>query len=104
MQSAERRRLQDKARRVVARAVRDGRLARLDGSIRCVDCRGPAEGYDHRDYRKPLDVQPVCMDCNIRRGAAEPMDGVHEVWSAPRPELIVATRSIHRRRLKGMSA
>lgn len=36
----------------------------------CVDCGKPATDYDHRDYAKPLDVQPVCRGCNVRRGVA----------------------------------
>jgi hypothetical protein len=53
------------------RAVVRGRLPRLDGSIACVDCGKPAKHYDHRDYAKPLDVDPVCVGCNIRRGPAK---------------------------------
>lgn len=34
----------------------------------CVDCGRPAECYDHRDYLRPLDVEPVCYSCNRRRG------------------------------------
>lgn len=34
----------------------------------CVDCGAVAEVYDHRDYSKPLDVQPVCRSCNLKRG------------------------------------
>lgn len=26
----------------------------------CVDCGKPAQCYGHRDYSKPLDVEPVC--------------------------------------------
>ena len=58
------------ARAAVAKAVRQGVLARLDGSVRCVDCGAPATGYDHRDYARPLDVQPVCRSCNNKRGHA----------------------------------
>lgn len=39
-------------------------------SVDCVDCGARAEHYDHRDYRKPLDVQPVCRSCNFNRGPA----------------------------------
>jgi hypothetical protein len=58
------------ARYAVARAIRDGKLPRLNGSIQCVDCGAPAEDYDHREYARPLDVQPVCRSCNLRRGPA----------------------------------
>ena len=37
---------------------------------KCVDCGANATDYDHRDYNKPLDVEPVCRSCNIRRGNA----------------------------------
>jgi len=43
----------------------------LDGSIECVDCGAPATCYDHRDYSKPLDVEPVCWKCNAQRGPAK---------------------------------
>ena len=36
--------------------------------FRCFDCRKPAEVYDHRDYLKPYDVEPVCKVCNHKRG------------------------------------
>ena len=37
--------------------------------FQCVDCRRrQAECYDHRDYSKPLDVDPVCLSCNSSRG------------------------------------
>ena len=54
----------------VAIAVRQGQLARLDGTIQCTDCEKPATQYDHRDYLKPLEVYPVCRGCNRRRGTA----------------------------------
>ena len=38
----------------------------------CVDCGKPARHYDHRDYNKPLEVEPVCISCNMMRGAAIP--------------------------------
>lgn len=41
-------------------------------TLTCTDCGDPASKYDHRDYNKPLDVQPVCNRCNQRRGAAIP--------------------------------
>lgn len=34
----------------------------------CVDCGDPATDYDHRDYNKPLEVEPVCHACNMKRG------------------------------------
>lgn len=54
----------------VKSAVRRGLLLRLDGRVRCTDCPRPATEYDHRDYARPLDVEPVCRSCNHRRGPA----------------------------------
>jgi len=33
----------------------------------CVDCGADAECFDHRDYSKPLEVDPVCISCNSSR-------------------------------------
>lgn len=52
----------------VAVAIKHGKLAALDGSVVCVDCGEPAACYDHRDYAKPLQVEPVCDKCNGKRG------------------------------------
>lgn len=38
----------------------------------CADCGKRAQHYDHRDYNKPYDVDPVCRSCNVRRGKAIP--------------------------------
>lgn len=59
------------ARTVVASAVKRGDLPPAKQLI-CVDCGAKARDYDHRDYNKPLDVEPVCRGCNVRRGAAVP--------------------------------
>lgn len=56
------------AHEYVAVAVRNGDLPKLDGSITCADCSNPAAQYDHRDYKKPLEVDPVCRVCNAARG------------------------------------
>lgn len=54
----------------VNHAVRLGVLMRAD-QFRCVDdCGGWAQVWDHRDYSKPLQVEPVCQSCNMRRGPA----------------------------------
>lgn len=39
-------------------------------SLKCVDCGKDAFDYDHRLYKKPEDVVPVCRGCNIKRGPA----------------------------------
>jgi hypothetical protein len=56
------------AHRYVDAAVRNGDLPKLDGSILCADCSNPATEYDHRDYKRPLEVDPVCRACNAARG------------------------------------
>jgi len=64
-------RWQSFAMRAVMFAKSVGALPDLDkGNIECVDCDAAAECYDHRDYARPLDVSPVCMGCNARRGSA----------------------------------
>ncbi len=59
-----------KAHYAVARAIKLGKLPKAKTCI-CVDCGVPATMYEHRDYSKPLDVQPVCWRCNSRRGVAK---------------------------------
>lgn len=56
---------------LVSRAIASGHLRRPD-CFRCVDCGKPATQYEHRDYNRPLKVDPVCRTCNRRRGAAIP--------------------------------
>jgi hypothetical protein len=60
---------QEEAHHQVARAIRLGHMkpAREFG---CTDCPAPAIEYDHRDYSKPLTVDPVCRRCNLKRGPA----------------------------------
>jgi len=38
----------------------------------CSDCGDRANCYDHRNYYKPLAVDPVCKGCNSRRGVGFP--------------------------------
>lgn len=59
------------ARSRVKHAVATGRLPRPSTQI-CVDCGAPATEYDHRDYNKPLDVEPTCHACNVQRGPGIP--------------------------------
>lgn len=58
------------AHRAVRMAIKKGWLPPLSGSIKCVDCGDPATIYDHRSYIRPLDVEPVCRQCNMYRGPA----------------------------------
>jgi hypothetical protein len=53
----------------VKQAIRDGRLKPIAGQV-CVDCGRPAYAYEHRNYNRPLAVEPVCQPCNYRRGRA----------------------------------
>ncbi len=53
----------------VAAAVRFGDLPDLKKvEVACVDCGARAVEHDHRDYMKPLQVDPVCKSCNAARG------------------------------------
>jgi hypothetical protein len=61
-----------RASSAVNRAVKSGKLSPAKDCA-CVDCGNPARDYDHRDYNKPLQVQPVCRSCNKLRGPALPM-------------------------------
>ena len=63
---------QEAARRAVQAAVKSGAIPKAKG-LTCVDCGREAHVYDHRDYAKPLDVQPVCVSCNLVRGPAKPI-------------------------------
>ena len=58
------------AHRLVACAIRLGFLPR-PATCKCVDCGVQATEYDHRDYGKPLEVEPVCRTCNFARGPAK---------------------------------
>ena len=60
---------QSLAHKAVAKARYEGLLQSPRG-MKCTDCGGEAIEYDHRDYDKPLIVEPVCRRCNIRRGPA----------------------------------
>lgn len=60
------------AHKLVDLAIRRGDLPRAC-TLTCTDCSKPASDYDHRDYGKPLEVQPVCRSCNRKRGPARPV-------------------------------
>lgn len=57
------------AHAAVSTAIRKGALTH-PSKFACVDCGQPAIEYDHRDYSKPLEVDPVCRRCNLLRGPA----------------------------------
>ena len=62
--------LASRASRITAKRIKAGQLAPLNGTIPCQDCGAPATEYDHRDYQKPEEVEPVCRLCNVLRGHA----------------------------------
>lgn len=63
--------IQGHASSKVSIAIRHGDL-KEPAKCKCVDCGEVAKHYDHRDYAKPLDVDPVCVSCNALRGMAQP--------------------------------
>jgi hypothetical protein len=64
--------IHDKVRYVTRKAVNKGLLPHPK-TLECNDCGAPAICYDHRDYNKPLEVEPVCKSCNGSRGAGIPL-------------------------------
>lgn len=74
----------------VAKAKRKG-LLRPASEFSCTDCSAPAVDYDHRDYNKPLEVQPVCRSCNLRRGSAIPR--VPPELAEKHPDLVPVDRA-----------
>ena len=49
--------------------IKKGLIKRASECL-CVDCGKQAKDNDHRDYLKPLEVEPVCRSCNVKRGPA----------------------------------
>lgn len=70
---------QQRAMAVISEACRLGILLRAYQRT-CVDCGAHAQVYDHRDYSKPYEVDPVCQVCNLKRGRAK--------WRIP-PEVVI---------------
>ncbi len=70
------------AHRAVKKAIARGDLKPIQRHT-CVDCDSPAEVYDHRDYRFPLAVEPVCQGCNARRGPGLPYQGRRKIKRQP---------------------
>lgn len=62
--------LQYRAANAVYTATRRGELPKL-ADLQCVDCGKPAKCWDHRDYDKPLQIEPTCRSCNKKRGPAK---------------------------------
>jgi hypothetical protein len=66
---------------MVQHAVAAGLLPSLrNGTVPCRDCGKPAQAYDHRDYREPLVVEPVCHGCKAKRGPAQDLGPIHQKW------------------------
>lgn len=76
------------AQKMVKAYVAKGELVDLRPwrhGVKCVDCGRRAQCYDHRDYRKPLRVEPVCKRCNSMRGPGRPYFGLLRPPSGPPP-------------------
>jgi len=50
----------------VCNAVRRKHLPRVS-TCDCVDCGIQAAEYHHKDYSKPLEVEPLCKLCHVKR-------------------------------------
>ncbi|MEJ7746316.1 MAG: hypothetical protein WKF61_06115, partial [Luteimonas sp.] len=62
---------QQRSHSLVQVAIKRGFLPNLKtGEYACMDCGAVAVEYDHRDYGRPFDVDPVCRSCNKQRGTA----------------------------------
>ncbi len=65
----------ERAKWTIRDLIKKGRLLSLSKNyILCIDCGSRATDYDHRDYNKPLEVEPVCQSCNLKRGRAIPVN------------------------------
>lgn len=69
MDRLERRAIRQAAHKAVAQAIAH-RVIDRPAVFKCMDCSRDAVEYDHRDYTKPLAVDPVCRRCNLARGPA----------------------------------
>lgn len=67
----------DRASRVVHAEISRGAIPHPT-NLRCADCDAPAMEYEHRDYNRPLAIEPICRSCNLKRGPAIPMRGAVE--------------------------
>lgn len=81
------------AHRAINKEVQAGRMPRAKDCI-CVDCGAQACDYDHRDYSKPLEVEPVCRKCNRRRGPALPGIPLHRLNAAFQPVKAKAAKAL----------
>lgn len=58
------------ARRAIMKCVAERKMPPAS-KLKCVDCGGKAREYDHRDYSKPLAVDPVCRPCHVKRTVSD---------------------------------
>jgi hypothetical protein len=73
--------IRHRAHDMVEEAVRNHTLSNLKKRrIQCSDCPARAIYYDHRDYAKPLKVDPVCGSCNWYRGSGIVSTRVPRGW------------------------
>ncbi len=87
-----------RAHSAVAYAVRSGKLKNLKAhEVDCVDCGARAECYDHRDYKQPLLVDPVCEFCDSDRGMAAPYREMLAKYIETHPGKFVGRRASLRR-------
>ena len=64
-------RMRARAHGLIWKAKQEGFIPAASDS-NCLDCGVQASEYDHRDYDKPYNVEPVCRRCNAIRGMALP--------------------------------
>lgn len=56
---------QNKIAKKIYRLTKSGKIPSLKkNNIPCIYCGARATRYDHRNYNKPLEVDPVCARCN----------------------------------------
>lgn len=51
----------------IFKLVRSNKIQKAS-SKKCIDCGIVANCYDHRDYLKTFEIEPVCWSCNKKRG------------------------------------
>lgn len=65
-------------KRILDKAIKD-KILEKPTKFKCVDCGSKAWCYDHRNYGKPLDVEPVCSGCNFNRGGAKTLKWIRNL-------------------------
>jgi len=95
------------ARFAIQKAKTDGLLPpfsswRRRSKIKCVDCGKRAQCWDHRDYSKPLEVDPVCKSCNYHRGPGLPFTEADNICHRTKLKLTTgdALIRLHRKEMR----